>query len=252
MEKLETDIKTIIKNEMQALNRPDLYRKPLIAYSSAGDVRYLQLKKIIGEWHLTPREILAGAQSVISYFVPFTKEVALSPKKSKAETYLWGEAYAVINDYFAHINDAVCEYLRTNGYLASAIPSTHTYNPVDMKCVWSHRSAAAIAGLGTFGANRMLITEKGSAGRLCTVLTSAPLLYQKELPDSACPYIKSGSCGLCFQICPAGALKPGTIDRFACQKVTDRNGKVLEETANLKEADTCGKCVGVCPLAYIE
>lgn len=252
MGKLETDIETTIKRELNALNRPDLYRKPLVAYSSAADVRYSRLKMIIGEWHLTPEELLAGAQSVISYFVPFTKEVVLSPKESEAEAFLWGEAYAVINDYFAHINDAVCGYLRKNGYLASAIPSTHTYNPVDMKCMWSHRSAAAIAGLGTFGANRMLITEKGSGGRLCTVLTSAHFPYKKELTASQCPYIKSGACGLCFQICPVGALKADTIDPFACQKVTDRNGRTLEETVNLHEADTCGKCVSVCPLAYVE
>lgn len=252
MGKLETDIENIVRRELKALNRPDLYREPLVAYSSAEDARYLQLKTIIGEWHMAPREVLADAQSVISYFVPFTEEVALSPKKSKAETFMWGEAYAVINDYFIHINEVICEHLTQRGYSASAIPSTHTYNPEDMKCMWSHRSAAVIAGLGSFGANRMLITEKGSGGRLCTVLTSAVLSDERKLPDKQCLYLKNGSCGLCFQACPVGALKSDTIDRFACQKVTDRNGRVLEETVNLQEADTCGKCVGVCPLAYIE
>lgn len=251
MSSLESDIEKIIKQEILALNRFDLAREPLVSYSQADDPRYLELKTIIGDWHLTPKEMLTDAESVISYFVPFTKEVVLSPKESKAESAIWGESYVVINEYFAHINNVICSYLEEAGYSAHTIPATHTYNPKDMKSMWSHRSAAAIAGLGTFGANRMLITEKGSGGRFCTVLTSAPLKCKKHAPVNRCSYINNGSCGLCFEICPADALRPDKINRFACQAETIKNGKSLE-AMNLHNADTCGKCISICPFAYIE
>ncbi len=42
-----------------------------------------------------------------------------------------------------------------------------------MACAWSHKSAAAIAGLGSFGLHRMLITDAGCAGRCGSLLGPA-------------------------------------------------------------------------------
>ena len=79
---LEKTIEDIITEQLLILNRPDLYRSPLVSFSSADDKRYKELKNIIGEWHLTPKELLPEAESVISYFVLFTKDVASEPKKN--------------------------------------------------------------------------------------------------------------------------------------------------------------------------
>jgi epoxyqueuosine reductase QueG len=117
--------------------------------------------------------------------------------------------------------------------------------------MWSHRSAAAIAGLGTFGANKLLITEKGSGGRFCTILTSAVLKANQVPIESKCLYLKNGSCGLCFKICPVNALFPDSIDKFACQNEVNKNEAKPKESTNLQSADTCGKCISVCPFAYI-
>jgi len=249
---LEVEIKKIICSEVEKLNRPDLFQAPLIAFSSVEDERYEELKNLIGDWHKNPKELFLEAKTVISYFVPFTKEVVKAPKESKQESPLWGESYAVVNKYFDHINSRVCEYLKGEGYLSHTIPATHTYNEKDMKSMWSHRSAAAISGLGSFGANRMLITEKGSGGRFCTVLTSADLEISNKVVENRCLYFKDGSCGLCFKVCPVSALKPDSINRFACQAETKKNEKLLKESIQLYSADSCGKCISVCPLAYIE
>lgn len=252
MSSLESNIKEIIHNSVKELGRSDLFRTPLVAFSESTDKRYDELKELIGSWHMSPTELLPEAKSVISYFVPFTEEVVTAPKKFKQETPLWGESYAVINPYFEQINQKICDYLESEGYSSCTIPATHTYNEKDMKSMWSHRSAAAIAGLGSFGANRMLITEKGSGGRFCTVLTSAELNSTNKVTENLCLYIKNGSCGLCFKACPPQALKPDSIDRFACQAETRKNEKLLEESIHLYNADTCGKCVSVCPFSYIE
>lgn len=252
MEHLETQVKTIIQSELSALNRADLFRSPLISFASAHDPEFMQLKTKIGTWHLHPTELLPTANTVISYFVPFTKDVAVAPKSTTQGSALWGESYVVINEWFAHINECVCNYLIGAGYEAATIPATHTYDPKDMHSMWSHRSAAAIAGLGAFAANRLLITDKGSAGRFCTVLTSATLPTEHHTPVDRCLYHKNGSCGLCFAACPVNALKPDSLDKFACQDVTQQNKTRIEQNANLKEADICGRCISVCPFAYIE
>ncbi|SCM81053.1 conserved hypothetical protein [uncultured Sporomusa sp.] len=244
---MKNQIEQLIVEKVALLNRPDLFRRPIVSFSSATDSRYSELKEIIGPWHLNPTELLPDAQSVISYFVPFTSLVVAEPKTVDGGSEAWGEAYAIINPYFNDVNQAVIQYLSDLGYSASAVQATHTYDPKDMKSMWSHRSAAAIAGLGTFGANRMLITEKGSGGRFCSVLTSATLHEEQTPAETRCLYVKNGSCGLCFKICPVNALVPDSFDKFICQDECNKNQK-----QDRHGADTCGKCISICPVAYID
>jgi epoxyqueuosine reductase QueG len=251
---LEKNIEQIVVDEMAALNRNDLFRKPLLAFSSANDPRYSELKQIVGEWHLNPTELLPDAVSVISYFVPFTKKVVAEPKTVKDGSLLWGEAYVTINAYFDHINEAIAEYLNGLGFICKTIKATHTYDPKDLKSMWSHRSAAAIAGLGVFGTNRLLITEKGSGGRFCTVITTAPLnAGSSEEAQNRCFFKKDGSCGLCIEVCPVNALSRNSFSKFTCQIELNKNGeKESREGLQRKTADTCGKCISVCPVSYFE
>ena len=252
METLAQEITKKIKQEVAALNRPDFFREALVGFSAAADPRYDELKQIIGQWHQHPKALLPEAKSVISYFVPFTREVLKTPRKAKMATPLWGEAYLIINEAFDRIGETLCAFLEEQGFSAQMIPATHTFDPKDMKSLWSHRSAAAIAHLGVFGANRMLITEKGSGGRFSTVLTSAPLTPDKATLLNPCPYLKDGSCGACFQACPVGALQGERFDAFGCQAQTKRNETYLQDKAALSGADVCGKCIAVCPVAYIK
>jgi len=248
---LEKEIENIIIREIEDLNRPDLCRGPIVAYSCSKDERYSQLKEIIGEWHLGPSGHLPDAESVISYFIPFTEGVIRESKMLKENAPLWAEAYVVINSYIDHINESVSNYLVKSGYSAKAIRATHNYDPKDMKSAWSHRSAAVIAGIGSFGANRVVITNKGSGGRFCTILTSAPLKTSEAQVEVKCLYLKKGSCGLCFRICPVNALSPDLIDKYACQEKLIKNGQELRQSLAPVVADTRGKCITVCPYAYI-
>ncbi len=250
MGSLDMRLRELIADAVRRLDRPDLFRAPLVAVSAADDPRYAQLKTIIGPWHLEPRELLPDAERVISYFVPFTRNVVQDPRRSSGAPAVWGESYIVLNDYFDQIGRAGSALLEGEGYSCCPIAGTHTYDPKDLKSMWSHRSAAAIAGLGAFGANRMLITEKGSGGRFCTILTSAPLEVNSAPAVDRCLYHRSGSCGLCFRSCPAGALKPDSFDRFRCHDTV-----LLPNAEELKDigfCDVCGKCISVCPMAYLE
>ena len=141
---LEKGIEQRIIDSLNELNRSDLFRSPIVAYSSAEDERYSKLKDIIGDWHLNPAELLPDAKSVISYFVPFTKVVALEPKTMVNGSFRWSEAYQEINWHFEQINKAVADYLKNLGFSTKTIQATHTYDPKDLKSMWSHRSSAAI------------------------------------------------------------------------------------------------------------
>lgn len=251
-ESLERDIEQHIVDSLNELNRPDLFRSPIVAFSSAEDQRYSDLKEIVGDWHLHPKELLPDAQSVISYFVPFTKAVAMEPKTVVHGSFLWSEAYQEINRHFDRMNQAVADYLNERGYSTKTIQATHTYDPKDLKSMWSHRSAAAIAGLGAFGLNRLLITEKGSAGRFCTVITSAPLQANSQPIENKCLHVINGSCSLCQKICPVQALEDKSFKKFDCQDELIKNQALMRASTSLENVDTCGKCISVCPVAYIE
>jgi len=249
---VEKEIEKIIIDTVKSLNRADLFREPIIAFSSADDGRYAQLKTIVGEWHLLPSELLPDAKSVISYYVPFTKEIVYAPKTAEHSSFLWSEAYQEINQHFNVVNEAIARFLEAKGYTSQTIRATHTYSQEDLKSMWSHRSAAVIAGLGVFGLNKMVITEKGSGGRFCAIITSAPLESDKKPIEKMCLYFKNGSCGLCLEACPVGAIKVNGIDKFVCQDELNKNERFMKQTSTLKETDTCGKCISICPVGYLE
>lgn len=150
MNTIELHLSRILAEQVESIGRPDLFRAPLIAFSSAADPRYRKLKEIIGPWHQSPEELLPGAQTVISCFVPFTKAVDASPLSTADPLSLWGEAYTAINQQYDRIGTAIQAYLAACGFESYPIPSTHTYDPKDLQCYWSHRSAAAIAALGNW------------------------------------------------------------------------------------------------------
>ena len=62
---------------MPELDSLRIFDPPLIGVASAGDSLFDELKEanVIGSHHLSPKEWLGSARSVISYFLPFTKRV---------------------------------------------------------------------------------------------------------------------------------------------------------------------------------
>lgn len=80
----------------------------------------------------------------------------------------------------------------------------------------SHRHVGWIAGLGTFGINNMLITDKGCAGRMGLVVTDIRLETAKCPIKEYCLGKYNGSCGFCVRCCVNGALAEEGFDRFAC------------------------------------
>ncbi len=252
MEQLLEGIRSVVMGQVDKIGRPDLYRHLLAACSRADDRRYEELKTIIGPWTAAPREIMPQASSVICLFVPFQKEVSVCEKGIEYGHFKWVKAHHLIYDYRQEIKDAVCSYLCKQGYSAIAVDGEYTFDSSGKKSTWSHKSAAVISGLGQFGANRTVITKKGSAGVFFSVLVNAAIEPSEENVPVLCDYLVNGSCGLCFKSCPVGALSSDGLDKALCQKMIDANLNVEGDYHDTGTECVWGNCLRVCPYAFIE
>lgn len=102
-------------------------------------------------------------------------------------------------------------------------------------------NAAALAGLGTIGANGLLITPKYSSFVFVgEIVTSAEIEYEKH-DISLCE-----NCGLCLRACPIGCDK-----QLCLSAITQKKGTLSSEESDLivtyGSAWGCDICQNVCP-----
>ncbi|MDR2143313.1 MAG: hypothetical protein LBP29_02975 [Treponema sp.] len=240
----------------KAAGLDSMWREPVVRFAATETMDLAWLKQAVSSDHLLPADILPDAKSVICFFVPFHKSVVQSnaaPGPASAE---WALAYIKTNELIAVINRDIEALLEKNGYRAGKIPATHNFDETTLISRWSHRHIAYLAGLGTFGMNNMLITEKGCCGRIGTMVTN----YRYAGHDGAaitavpekCLNKINGSCGLCRKKCEAGAYPadaPGSFDRRACYAKCLENAELHK---SLGLADVCGKCVAGLPCSLSE
>lgn len=220
------------RNSMPAHGGMAIYGQPLTAFADASDPIFEQLKatEVLGPQFIEPKGWVASAASVISYFLPFTEEVRASNRLPGMVSEEWTSA-RIDGEAF---NDAlrlfIADFLRGEGYeaVAPAIdPRFHLVVPPQGGTPvsnWSERHVAYVAGLGTFGLHKGLITQKGSAGRFGSVVTSLPLEPTRRPYSDAfayCPYITDGKCGNCVTRCPALAISPSGKNKEICSRYID-------------------------------
>ena len=167
-----------------------------------------------------PERLLPEAQSVISIGVSLNRTAVCSGN-------------LILNRY-----DTMCVYERINyicmetirllsreGASAIGVPP---YLPVNMasdakgmKGEINHKTVAAVAGLGSIGLSRLLLTpDFGPFVRLGTIITNAPLGIDQPLEENPCD-----QCDLCRTACPAEAIQEdGTLDYRACTTNALRSG----------------------------
>ncbi len=220
------------------------WENPLVAFARADDPLFSRLKELASPIHETPADFLKEAKTVITFFVPFQKQIIDSNIKGRYCSKTWALAYIETNKLIAALNQHLKDLLIDKGYKAAYVPATHNFDPQTLLSGWSHRSAAYIAGLGTFGVNHMLITRAGCCGRIGSLVTD---LYLEATPRPAieyCLHLSDGSCGLCAKKCVNKALTINHLDKHKCYEMCLINA---DRQASLESiADVCGKClVGV-------
>ncbi len=226
------------------------YDTPLIGAALADDPLFFKMKEenIAGKQFLLPGEWLPGAVTVISYFLPFTREVSASNYYKGKGSMEWlharfkGEAFNNI------IRSLIIGEMETLGEkaLAPMLDDKMEIDYNEMSSNWSERHAAYVAGLGTFSLNRGMITEKGMAGRfgsVITTLTLEPTPRRYNDPFQNCLWMVDESCGACMERCPSGAITEQGKDKKVCYEylfVKDPLKKEREIYGYPYSA--CGKC----------
>jgi epoxyqueuosine reductase len=111
----------------------------------------------------------------------------------------------------------------------------------------SQRHAAVRAGLGEFGLNNVVVTERyGPRIRFNSVITAAPLTPSPLLQAKACP---GTACQICLEECPAHALSllpAAEEDRIWLDPVSRTDWATCRQK---REPLACaGRCLRVCPV----
>lgn len=223
-----------------------IYDAPILAIGNAKDPYFRSFKDetIIGNHFTLPAEWLPEAQTVISFFLPYTSDVRAGNKTEPfwpAEEWLHArvEGQTVVKKMSQHLQAELAKA----GY-QSVIPTLdprfqirRSTDLVEQPFAsnWSERHVAFVCGLGTFGLSKGLITAKGMAGRLGSLVTNLSLTAD-ERPYSEI-YEYCSQCGACVKQCPVAAI---TIE---AGKNHQRCSAFLDETAEkFKPRYGCGKC----------
>jgi epoxyqueuosine reductase QueG len=244
---VEQELSRTISAYISGKSITGMWREPLIGYASAADPLFQQLKHLAHPGHLLPTDLLKGARSVIAFFLPFEKAVGRSNDGSRQASREWAAAYDRTNELIGLINQDLANLLDKQGFRTATVQATHNFDHQTLVSAWSHRHAAYIAGLGTFGLNRLLITEQGCCGRLGSLVTDLELAPTPRPGYEFCLHRKDGSCNKCIEKCVAHALGLDTFDRESCYRILLENEERLQLPGN---ADVCGKCSCGLPCSF--
>jgi epoxyqueuosine reductase len=178
-----------------------------------------------------PERLLPGARTVVSAALCYyADEPEPEPGEGRLPRYAWRDAYAELREKLDVLGR------RLGGrYRVLVDENDH----VD-------REGAARAGIGFYGKNTLLITKRfGSWVVLGTLVTTAEVEATPRL-DLDC-----GSCRLCIDACPTGALdEPGTVDSERCLSYWTQSPRPIPQELRAHLEDRvygCDICQDVCP-----
>jgi epoxyqueuosine reductase QueG len=240
------------------------WEKPLVGFSSGADPLYPFYKKDIGSFYVQPIEFFEAANrsvpakpeelTVISWVLPQTRATKYDQRKEKLmPSERWARARIMGEAVNNKLRTYMVEQLNAAGYPAvapmlSPLWKQHMSEKYLFASAWSERHAAYAAGLGTFGLSDGLITAKGKAHRVGSVIAKidippTPRPYKDH--HAYCLWYTKGTCGACIKKCPAGAISGKGHDKQKCSDYVDTTHAFVEEHYHFKGYG-CGFCqVGV-------
>lgn len=189
-----------------------------------------------------PRQVLPGCRSMISVGMNYYTDNRANetPGMGRIARYAWGKDYhTVMSRRLAQLEERI----------AALAPDAATRSYVDtgpvMEKAWAQQ-----AGLGWIGKHSNLVSiEYGSWLLLGEILTTLDLKEDEPAADMC------GSCTLCIQACPTGAItEPYVVDARLCIsyltiELRGERAVVPDELAAQMENRIfgCDDCLDVCP-----
>jgi epoxyqueuosine reductase len=178
-----------------------------------------------------PETLLPGARTVVSaalcYYAP---EPERPPGHGRLPRYAWYDAYAELREKLGALGRDL-----GGEYRVLVDENQH----VD-------REGAARSGVGFYGKNTLIITPRYGSWVVLGTLVSDVALEPTAPLDAGC-----GSCRLCIDACPTGALdEPGTLDANRCLSYWTQSSAAMPEGYRAElgvQVYGCDICQDVCP-----
>ncbi len=213
------------------------------------------------------RELIAGGAALVGYAdlgqvptdarrglprgvaIAVTLDPAIVASLRNGPTRPYEAEYNRVNALLFSLASRAAEVIRSGGYRAEAQSSTIAgSDPLAYRISLPHKTVATRAGLGWIGKCALLVSEPyGSAIRLTSVLTDAPLPVGAPVDESRC-----GKCDACVRACPAHApsgrdwrLGMGRDEFYDARACCDQ-ASALARGAGVEEI-ICGICIAACP-----
>ncbi len=185
------------------------------------------------------KRIYRAGKTLIMFAVPYSDEVMESNREGDAPSELWLQAYQISNGLMMKLNSSIKAALKEWGRVTSSLNTPMDWNMSKAKENWSHRTAGAIAGLGTLTAAGLFIDRSGRFARVSGVVSDVHLIerYEGDTDILLEKVLHVRMTESEMKHCPCGAVTPGGFDRFRCQEYCTKFNE------RVPSPEVCGKCI---------
>ena len=202
-----------------------------------------ELPNKFNEWipkDFWPQSIYPETKTVIVIGLPVSLPIV-----ETAPSIYYHELYNTVNNALDLKAYEIANFLTDKGYPSIYVPRD-CYGDIEVLlenpfAFFSHKHAAYLAGLGSFGQNNVLLTpEYGPRVRFTSIFTQAEIEGDPIKTEDLCT-----KCLACVKECPVNAIKeegdfPPPVDKISCAQ---RSKKLRKEFRS-----PCGICIKVCPV----
>jgi epoxyqueuosine reductase len=210
-----------------------VFQKPIVGVADGDDPIFKEFLTAVSPRHFIPRDFMKRKSpggtdlthlSVISWALPFSKEVRESNRNGKWPSRLYSLARNNGGTLIYEVALELVKILENHGKTAFVPGLDGGYDAFRSEqytfaSTWSERHVAFAAGLGHFGLNGSLITSAGANVRFGSIITNLHLEPTKTGTDgymAECLKNKGASCNKCISKCPVNAISSNGINKEIC------------------------------------
>ncbi|CAG0988326.1 MAG: 4Fe-4S binding protein [Candidatus Methanoperedens sp.] len=232
-------LKKELKNKCSTLGIPLVGFAPVGRWKNPPD----ELPNVLLPWipeDFWPQSIYPEAKTIIVIGLPVSLPIV-----ETAPSIYYHELYKTVNSLLDSKAYEIANFLNEKGFGSIYLPRDG-YGDIKILidkpfAFFSHKHAAYLAGLGSFGHNNVLLTpEYGPRVRFTSIFTPAEIEPDPIKIKDICIH-----CLLCAKNCPVEAIPakgdfPPPVDKRAC---AIRSAQLRDEFRS-----PCGICIKVCPV----
>jgi len=187
-----------------------------------------------------PADFLTAAKSVVTFAYKLNNKPLNNLPITRNQYMVEFEA---ANQFLLQTAHKIARFLESSGFESVAFgPEAAIGDYPRLRGDLSHKHSAVLCGLGSFGINNLLLTPEHQARvRLASVITTAPLDYDKSLDESGC-----SRCLKCVRECPSCALDDWEKSYSPQTGWTINKEKCAHYMFVANTGKRCGLCVRAC------